>query len=168
MHNYIWCPIYIPSFMKIGSVVSEELWWQDFGTDGQTDGVTRLLYLLSPLATQVIITHPPYFSFKKLCRIHLLTWSLFTWIFSDSRGASAALCGNNSAFNAIDGCISKNLRNYLLKCCKLSSVLQSQQTPSSFELSFFSCHLCVTKMISWFIRQFWCDHLRCMCLIFHK
>ena len=40
MHNYIhvWCPIYIPSFMIIGSVVSEELWWQDFGTDGRTDG----------------------------------------------------------------------------------------------------------------------------------
>ena len=33
MHNYIWSPIYIPSFMIIGSVVSEELWWQDFGTD---------------------------------------------------------------------------------------------------------------------------------------
>ena len=38
MHNYIWCPIYIPSFMIIGSVVSEELRWQDFGTDRQTDG----------------------------------------------------------------------------------------------------------------------------------
>ena len=42
MHNYIWCPIYIPSFMIIGSVVSEELQWQDFGmarqTDGRTDG----------------------------------------------------------------------------------------------------------------------------------
>ena len=39
MHiNYIWCPIHIPSFMIIGSVVSEELRWQDFGTDGQTDG----------------------------------------------------------------------------------------------------------------------------------
>ena len=40
MHNYIWCPIYIPSFMIIGSVVSEELRWQDFGTDGRTDGRT--------------------------------------------------------------------------------------------------------------------------------
>ena len=38
MYNYLWCPIYIPSFMKIGSVVSEELLWQDFGTDGRTDG----------------------------------------------------------------------------------------------------------------------------------
>ena len=38
MHNFIWCPIYIPSFMIIGSVVSEELRWQDFGTDGRTDG----------------------------------------------------------------------------------------------------------------------------------
>ena len=69
MHNYIWCPIYIPSFMThvIGSVVSEELRWQDFGTDGQTDGrtdgqtdgqtdgVTALLDLLSPSATQVKI-----------------------------------------------------------------------------------------------------------------
>ena len=32
------CSIYIPSFMIIGSVVSEELRWQDFGTDGRTDG----------------------------------------------------------------------------------------------------------------------------------
>ena len=23
MHNYIWCPYYLPSFMKFGSVVSE-------------------------------------------------------------------------------------------------------------------------------------------------
>ena len=38
MHNYIWCPIYIPSFMIIGSVVSEESRGQDFGTDGWTDG----------------------------------------------------------------------------------------------------------------------------------
>ena len=53
MHNYMWCPIYILSFMKIGSVVLEELRWKDFGTDGQTDGVTRLLDLLSPLLTQV-------------------------------------------------------------------------------------------------------------------
>ena len=28
MHNTIWWPIYIPSFMKIGLVVSEELRWQ--------------------------------------------------------------------------------------------------------------------------------------------
>ena len=34
MHNYI------PSFMIIGSVVSEELRWQDFGMDGRTDGRT--------------------------------------------------------------------------------------------------------------------------------
>ena len=38
MHNTIWCSIYIPSFMINGSVVSEELQWQDFGTDGRTDG----------------------------------------------------------------------------------------------------------------------------------
>ena len=53
MHNYVWCPIYIPSFMIIGSVVSEELRWQDFGTDERTDRVTALLDLLSPSATQV-------------------------------------------------------------------------------------------------------------------
>ena len=45
--------------MIIGSVVSEELRWQDFGTDrrtdGRTDGVTALLDLLSPSATQVKI-----------------------------------------------------------------------------------------------------------------
>jgi hypothetical protein len=28
MHNYIWCPYYLPSFMKLCSVVSEELHWQ--------------------------------------------------------------------------------------------------------------------------------------------
>jgi hypothetical protein len=28
MHNYIWCPCYLPSFMKFCSVVSEELRWQ--------------------------------------------------------------------------------------------------------------------------------------------
>jgi prolyl-tRNA synthetase len=28
MHNYIWCPYYLPSFMKFCSVVSEELHWQ--------------------------------------------------------------------------------------------------------------------------------------------
>jgi hypothetical protein len=35
MHNYIWCPYYLPSFMKFCSVVSEELRWQ---TVWQTDG----------------------------------------------------------------------------------------------------------------------------------
>ena len=38
MHNYIWCPIYMQSFMIIGSVVSEELRWQGFGMNGRTDG----------------------------------------------------------------------------------------------------------------------------------
>jgi hypothetical protein len=28
MHTYIWCPYYLPSFMKFCSVVSEELCWQ--------------------------------------------------------------------------------------------------------------------------------------------
>jgi hypothetical protein len=28
MHNYIWCPYYLPSFMKFCSVVVEELCWQ--------------------------------------------------------------------------------------------------------------------------------------------
>ena len=28
VHNYIWCPYYLPSFMKFCSVVSEELCWQ--------------------------------------------------------------------------------------------------------------------------------------------
>ena len=28
MHNYIWCPYYLPSFMKCCSVVSDELRWQ--------------------------------------------------------------------------------------------------------------------------------------------
>jgi hypothetical protein len=36
MHNYIWCPYYLPSFMKFCSVVSEELRWQTvWRTDGQ-------------------------------------------------------------------------------------------------------------------------------------
>ena len=41
MHNTIWCPIYIPSFMIIESVVAEELRWQDFGTDRQSDPTPR-------------------------------------------------------------------------------------------------------------------------------
>jgi hypothetical protein len=28
MHNYIWCPYYLPSFMKFCSIVSEGLRWQ--------------------------------------------------------------------------------------------------------------------------------------------
>ena len=28
MHNYIWCPYYLPSFIKFCSVVSEKLRWQ--------------------------------------------------------------------------------------------------------------------------------------------
>jgi hypothetical protein len=28
MHHYVWCPYYLPSFMKFCSVVSEELCWQ--------------------------------------------------------------------------------------------------------------------------------------------
>jgi hypothetical protein len=28
IHNYIWCPYYLPSFMKFCIVVSEELHWQ--------------------------------------------------------------------------------------------------------------------------------------------
>jgi hypothetical protein len=36
MHNYIWCPYYLPGFMKFCSVVSEELRWQTvWRTDGQ-------------------------------------------------------------------------------------------------------------------------------------
>ena len=69
MHNYIWCPIYIPSFMIIGSVVSEELRWQDFGTDG----VTALLDLLSPLATQVKKT--TYFIFLKSVLLYIKSYN---------------------------------------------------------------------------------------------
>jgi hypothetical protein len=36
MHNYIWCPYYLPSFMKFCSVVSEGMRWQTvWRTDGQ-------------------------------------------------------------------------------------------------------------------------------------
>jgi hypothetical protein len=36
MHNYIWCPYYLSSYMKFCSVVSEELCWQTvWRTDGQ-------------------------------------------------------------------------------------------------------------------------------------
>jgi hypothetical protein len=39
MHNYIWCPYYLPSFMKFCSVISEKLCWQTvWRTDRQTDG----------------------------------------------------------------------------------------------------------------------------------
>ena len=41
MHNYIWCPYYLPSFMKFCSVVSEELRWQTvWRTDGRPDRQT--------------------------------------------------------------------------------------------------------------------------------
>ena len=85
-HNTIWCSIYMPSFMKNGSVVSEELRWQDFGTDGrtdgrtdrhtdgQTDGVTALLDLLSPSATQVKINFSIQSVFAKIC------WTLLSLI----------------------------------------------------------------------------------------
>jgi hypothetical protein len=36
MHNYIWCPYYLPSFMKFCSGVSEELHWQT-AMDRRTD-----------------------------------------------------------------------------------------------------------------------------------
>jgi hypothetical protein len=32
MHNYMWCPYYLRSFMKLCSVVSEELWGRDIIT----------------------------------------------------------------------------------------------------------------------------------------
>ena len=77
MHNYIWCPIYIPSFMIIGSVVSEELRWQDFGADGRTDtrtdGVTALLDLLSPSATQVKIGWVVMFKLKFMDYVRPMT-----------------------------------------------------------------------------------------------
>jgi hypothetical protein len=45
MHNYIWCPYYLPSFMKFCWVVSEELHWQTvWQTDRWTDG-TRTICL---------------------------------------------------------------------------------------------------------------------------
>ena len=76
MHNYIWCPVCIPRFMIIGSVVSEELRWQDFGTDGQTDRVTALLDLLSPLACFKMV-----FIKQKFTDFHLLNWCHFQlWI----------------------------------------------------------------------------------------
>ena len=52
MHNTIWCPIYIPSFMKIGLVVSSELRWQDFGTDGRSDCTPRPAFVFGDAANK--------------------------------------------------------------------------------------------------------------------
>ena len=72
MHNTIWCPIYIPSFMKIGSVVSEEVRWQDFGTDGRTDGLSDC-------------TPRPTFAFsdagKNVFNMCLKKWKIFEYLF---------------------------------------------------------------------------------------
>jgi hypothetical protein len=54
LHNYIWCPYYLPSFMKFCSVVSEELRWQlcdgqtDRGTDGRTDRHSKVCFIPWP------------------------------------------------------------------------------------------------------------------------
>ena len=40
MHNYMWCPYYLPSFMKFCSVVSEELRWQTVWRTGQKQYVS--------------------------------------------------------------------------------------------------------------------------------
>jgi hypothetical protein len=40
MHNYIWCPYYLPSSMKFCSVVSEELHWQTVWWTGQKQYVS--------------------------------------------------------------------------------------------------------------------------------
>ena len=48
----------------------------------------------------------------------------------------------------------------------VSSLLQSKQIPSGFDLSSFPCHLCMMNSISLFLRQLWCDNLRCMRLFF--
>ena len=89
MHNYIWCPIYIPSNMIIGSVVSEELRWQDFGTDGRTDGrsdcTPRPAFAFGDAGKNVIsIRHfwvklylkrkqNQYYNLNKICVFHIYT-----------------------------------------------------------------------------------------------
>jgi hypothetical protein len=40
MHNYIWCPYYLPNFMKFCLVVSEELRWQTVWRTGQKQYVS--------------------------------------------------------------------------------------------------------------------------------
>ena len=53
MHNETWCFCYIPSLRNLYWVVLKELQWQNEVI--MTDGVTQLLDLLPPLATQVNI-----------------------------------------------------------------------------------------------------------------
>ena len=92
MHNYIWCPYYLPCFMKFCSVVSEELHWQtvwrtgqmDRQTDGQdknnmsphkSGGRHNISYLTSqlPVVTKgsIILSSNPSPFFNKLNRWNL-------------------------------------------------------------------------------------------------
>ena len=60
MHNTIWCSIYIPSFMIIGSVVSEELRWQgqtDGRTDGRSDCTPRPAFAFGDAGPDIIRSH---------------------------------------------------------------------------------------------------------------
>jgi hypothetical protein len=55
MHNYIWCPYYLPSFVKFYSVVSEELRWQTvWRTDGQTNR-TKTICLPTKVGGDIIL-----------------------------------------------------------------------------------------------------------------
>ena len=75
MHNYIWCPYYLPSFMKFCSVVSEELRWQTvWRTDGQTDR-TKTICLPTKVGGDIIICPHMYHLMSILCYHgdHLLT-----------------------------------------------------------------------------------------------
>ena len=73
MHNYIWCPIYIASFMIIGSVVSEELRWQDFGTDGRSDCTPRPAFAFGDAGKKLVGSFIIWMSTQQSIHSSLLT-----------------------------------------------------------------------------------------------
>jgi hypothetical protein len=85
MHNYIWCPYYLPSFMKFCSVVSEELRWQTvWGTDGRPKQ-----YVLVVSVDSVIHVHSVFFVWYfstdltlQVKSLSLLFYAFFNYVLS--------------------------------------------------------------------------------------
>ena len=65
MHNYIWCPYHLPSFMKFCSVVSEELRWQTVWRTGQKQYVSIIiLYWINNLNFVWMLNQNQYLRIK--------------------------------------------------------------------------------------------------------
>ena len=73
MHNYIWWPYYLPSFMKFCSVVSEELRWQ---TVRRTDGQDK-----NNMSPHIISFNSKYSRNKCIwVRVMVLNISVISWL----------------------------------------------------------------------------------------